>query len=41
MAVPGTRRWQAGDLVPFTSRFDHAGRVEAFAVVVRPGQSGQ
>ncbi|MFJ2304633.1 hypothetical protein [Streptomyces sp. NPDC087787] len=40
MTVPVTRRWKAGDLVPFTLHFQHAGRVEALAVVVRPGQDG-
>ncbi|MEU3344923.1 copper chaperone PCu(A)C [Streptomyces sp. NPDC006700] len=40
VTVPVTHRWKAGDLVPFTLRFEHAGRVEALAVVVRPGQDG-
>ncbi|MFB7459431.1 copper chaperone PCu(A)C [Streptomyces sp. NPDC056188] len=40
VTVPAARRWQAGDLVPFTLHFEHAGRVEALAVVVRPGQDG-
>ncbi|MBD0748086.1 copper chaperone PCu(A)C [Streptomyces sp. CBMA152] len=30
-------RWQAGDLVSFTLRFEHSGEVKARAVVVRPG----
>ncbi|MYV48859.1 copper chaperone PCu(A)C [Streptomyces sp. SID2888] len=38
--VPVTHRWKAGDLVPFTLYFAHAGRVETLAVVVRPGQEG-
>lgn len=34
-AKPG---WRAGDLVPFTLHFEHGGRVEVPAVVVRPGE---
>lgn len=34
-ARPG---WRAGDLVPFTLHFEHGGRVEVSAVVVRPGE---
>ncbi|MGI5373603.1 copper chaperone PCu(A)C [Streptomyces sp. CA-251387] len=34
-AKPG---WRAGDLVPFTLHFEHGGRIEASAVVVRPGE---
>ncbi|MGW6909869.1 copper chaperone PCu(A)C [Streptomyces sp. NPDC054940] len=34
-AKPG---WRAGDLVPFTLHFEHGGRVEVSAVVVRPGE---
>jgi hypothetical protein len=30
-------RWEAGDLVLFTLRFEHSGRVKVLAVVVRPG----
>ncbi|WP_329618660.1 copper chaperone PCu(A)C [Streptomyces sp. S465] len=37
VTVPATARWRAGDRVPFTLRFEHSGRVEASAVVVRPG----
>ncbi|WP_225823934.1 copper chaperone PCu(A)C [Streptomyces naphthomycinicus] len=29
--------WRAGDLVPFTLRFERSAPVETFAVVVRPG----
>ncbi|KOV60463.1 copper chaperone PCu(A)C [Streptomyces sp. MMG1121] len=36
VTVPVTRRWKPGDLVPFTLHFEHAGRVQALAVVVRP-----
>lgn len=35
-AKPG---WRAGDLVPFTLHFEHGGRVEVSAVVVRPGEN--
>ncbi|MBI0294876.1 copper chaperone PCu(A)C [Streptomyces sp. PRKS01-29] len=38
VTVPATARWRAGDLVPFTLRFEHSGRVETNAVVVRPGE---
>ncbi|MCQ8187724.1 copper chaperone PCu(A)C [Streptomyces rugosispiralis] len=38
VTVPVTAHWRAGDLVPFTLRFEHSGRVEAGAVVVRPGE---
>ncbi|BBJ45766.1 membrane protein [Streptomyces antimycoticus] len=37
VTVPAAARWRAGDLVPFTLRFEHGGRVETNAVVVRPG----
>ncbi|MFI6007809.1 copper chaperone PCu(A)C [Streptomyces sp. NPDC051243] len=30
--------WRPGDVVPFTLHFEHGGRVEASAVVVRPGE---
>ncbi|WP_037641639.1 copper chaperone PCu(A)C [Streptomyces bicolor] len=30
--------WRPGDLVPFTLHFEHGGRVEASAVVIRPGE---
>lgn len=30
-------RWRPGDLVPFTLDFRRGGRIEVFAVVVRPG----
>ncbi|WSK58913.1 copper chaperone PCu(A)C [Streptomyces sp. NBC_01281] len=33
----GTARWRPGDLVPFTLDFRRGGRIEVFAVVVRPG----
>ncbi|MFJ8468119.1 copper chaperone PCu(A)C [Streptomyces swartbergensis] len=33
--------WQDGDLVRFTLHFQHSGRIEAIAVVVRPSTSGQ
>ncbi|MEU8790942.1 copper chaperone PCu(A)C [Streptomyces sp. NPDC048643] len=32
-----TARWRPGDLVPFTLDFRRGGRIEVFAVVVRPG----
>ncbi|NUP23318.1 MAG: copper chaperone PCu(A)C [Streptomyces sp.] len=34
------RGWQEGTYVPFTLRFEHAGRIEVQAVVVRPGGPG-
>ncbi|WP_244181897.1 copper chaperone PCu(A)C [Streptomyces curacoi] len=34
-AQPG---WRTGDLVPFTLHFEHGGRIEVPAVVVRPGE---
>lgn len=34
-AGPG---WRAGDLVPFTLHFEHGGRIDVSAVVVRPGE---
>ncbi|OMI36720.1 copper chaperone PCu(A)C [Streptomyces sparsogenes] len=37
VTVPADADWRTGDLVPFTLRFEHSGRVEALAVVVRPG----
>ncbi|MET9278702.1 copper chaperone PCu(A)C [Streptomyces violaceoruber] len=37
VTVPAAARWQAGDLVPFTLHFEHSGRMEVLAVVVRPG----
>ncbi|MEV7796253.1 copper chaperone PCu(A)C [Streptomyces sp. NPDC087512] len=37
VTVPATARWKGGDLVPFTLHFERSGRVEALAVVVRPG----
>ncbi|MFI1759407.1 copper chaperone PCu(A)C [Streptomyces sp. NPDC020571] len=37
VTVPAAARWKTGDLVPFTLRFEHGGRVEVLAVVVRPG----
>ncbi|MFI9649440.1 copper chaperone PCu(A)C [Streptomyces sp. NPDC052040] len=40
VTVPVTRRWKTGDLVPFTLHFEHGGRVQALAVVVRPGENG-
>ncbi|MEW2450630.1 copper chaperone PCu(A)C [Streptomyces parvulus] len=36
VTVPATAGWEIGDLVPFTLRFEHSGRVEVLAVVVRP-----
>ena len=30
--------WQTGTYVPFTLHFEHSGRIEVQAVVVRPGQ---
>lgn len=36
VTVPATTRWEVGDLVPFTLRFEHSGRMEVLAVVVRP-----
>ncbi|MFI7412625.1 copper chaperone PCu(A)C [Streptomyces sp. NPDC049627] len=30
--------WRAGDVVPFTLHFEHGGRVDVSAVVVRPGE---
>lgn len=38
VTVPAAAHWRTGDLVPFTLRFVHGGRVEALAVVVRPGE---
>ncbi|MER6523879.1 copper chaperone PCu(A)C [Streptomyces sp. NPDC001508] len=37
VTVPADGDWRTGDLVPFTLRFEHTGRVGALAVVVRPG----
>ncbi|MEU4980239.1 copper chaperone PCu(A)C [Streptomyces sp. NPDC021969] len=37
VTVPASARWKAGDLVPFTLHFEHSGRMEVLAVVVRPG----
>ncbi|MFG2545146.1 copper chaperone PCu(A)C [Streptomyces sp. NPDC048594] len=37
VTVPAREGWRDGDLVPFTLRFEHSGRIEAVAVVVRPG----
>ncbi|MFB7653294.1 MULTISPECIES: copper chaperone PCu(A)C [unclassified Streptomyces] len=37
VTVPAKEGWRDGDLVPFTLRFEHSGRIEAVAVVVRPG----
>lgn len=36
VTVPAAARWEAGDLVPFTLRFEHNGRVKVLAVVVGP-----
>ncbi|MFG3248037.1 copper chaperone PCu(A)C [Streptomyces sp. NPDC048187] len=37
VTVPAAAHWETGDLVPFTLRFERAGRVDVLAVVVRPG----
>ena len=37
VTVPVAERWEAGELVPFTLHFEHSGRMEVLAVVVRPG----
>ncbi|CAL9348796.1 copper chaperone PCu(A)C [Streptomyces sp. enrichment culture] len=37
VTVPAATRWAEGDLVPFTLHFEHSGRMEVLAVVVRPG----
>ncbi|MEU3957934.1 copper chaperone PCu(A)C [Streptomyces achromogenes] len=37
VTVPAATRWQIGDRIPFTLRFEHSGRVKALAQVVRPG----
>ncbi|MFF0223362.1 copper chaperone PCu(A)C [Streptomyces sp. NPDC004629] len=37
VTVPANGDWRPGDLVPFTLRFEHTGRVGALAVVIRPG----
>ncbi|MEU4147668.1 copper chaperone PCu(A)C [Streptomyces parvulus] len=36
VTVPATAGWDLGDLVPFTLRFEHGGRLEVLAAVVRP-----
>ncbi|WP_326654227.1 MULTISPECIES: copper chaperone PCu(A)C [unclassified Streptomyces] len=33
--------WRAGDIVPFTLHFEHSGRIETVAVVVRPSRPGE
>ncbi|WP_413805329.1 copper chaperone PCu(A)C [Streptomyces sp. OE57] len=38
VTVPVTAHWRRGDVVPFTLRFEHSGRIEVEAVVVRPGE---
>ena len=37
VTVPAREGRRDGDLVPFTPRFEHSGRIEAVAEVARPG----